>query len=104
MPKRAQNDPGDDTGRPDAIGPHGPNPPSRGRVSGGDAGAEAEVNFDDDEIYAGRGNNARRGGTSTSTGADSGALGPPSEQLSDSNQPSDDDEAGPGTGGNAPAS
>jgi hypothetical protein len=86
MPKRAQ-DPGDEAGRLDPIGPHGPNPPSRGRVSGGDAGAEAEVNFDDDEIYSGTGNNARRGGTSKSTGADSGELGPPSEQLSDSNQP-----------------
>lgn len=86
MPKRAQN-PGDEAGRLDPIGPHGPNPPSHGRVSGGDAGAEAEVNFDDDEIYSGTGNNSRRGGTSKSTGADSGRLGPPSEQLSDSNQP-----------------
>jgi hypothetical protein len=87
MPKRAQNDPGDETGRPDAIGPHGPNPPSRGRLERGDAGAEPQVNFDDEEIYAGRGNNARRGGTAASDGADSGRLGPPSEQLSDSNQP-----------------
>lgn len=86
MPKRAQ-DPGDEAGRLDPIGPHDPNPPSHGRVSGGDAGAEAEVNFDDDEIYSGTGNNSRRGGTSKSTGADSGKLGPPSEQLSDSNQP-----------------
>ncbi len=62
MPKRAQ-DPGDEAGRLDPIGPHGPNPPSHGRVSGGDAGAEAEVNFDDDEIYSGTGNNSRRGGT-----------------------------------------
>jgi hypothetical protein len=54
-------------------------------VSGGDAGAE--VNFDDDEICSGTGNNARRGGTSKSTGADSGELGPPWEQLSDTNQP-----------------
>ncbi|QGW82520.1 hypothetical protein [Variovorax paradoxus] len=86
MPKRAQ-DPGNEAGRLDPIGPHGPNPPSHGRVSGGDAGAEAEVNFDDDEIYSGTGKNSRRGGTSKSAGADSGELGPPSEQLSDSNQP-----------------
>ncbi|MDQ0028086.1 hypothetical protein J2X90_005939 [Variovorax paradoxus] len=72
---------------PQLIGPHGPKPPSHGQVSGGDAGAEAEVNFDDDEIYSGTGNNTRRGGTSKSAGGDSGALGPPSEQLSDSNQP-----------------
>lgn len=94
MPKRAHNDPGDDTGRPDAIGPHGPNPPSRGRVSHGKAGADAEVDFDDDEIYSGTGNNARRGGTSTSTGADSGKLGAPSEQLSDSNQPREQNPGG----------
>lgn len=87
MTKRAHNDAGDGQARLDAIGPHGPNPPSRGRVSGGDAGAEAQVDFDDDEIYSGTGNNARRGGTSKSTGADSGKLGPPSEQLSDSTQP-----------------
>jgi hypothetical protein len=86
MPKRAQ-DPGDEAGRLDPIGPHGSNPPSQGQVSGGDAGAEAEVNFDDDEIYSGTGNNSRRGGTSQSAGGDSGALGPPSEQLSGSNQP-----------------
>lgn len=66
MPKRAQ-DPGDEAGRLDPIGPHGPNPPSHGRVSRGDVGAEAEVNFDDDEIYSG--NNTRRGGTSKSSGA-----------------------------------
>ncbi|VTU18544.1 hypothetical protein H6CHR_01002 [Variovorax sp. PBL-H6] len=87
MPKRPQNDPGDDSGRPDAIGPHGINPPSRGRASGGDAGAEPQVDFDDDEILSGTGNNARRGGTWKATGGDSGELGPPSEQLSDSNQP-----------------
>ena len=85
MPKRAQ-DPGDEAGRLDPIGPHGPNPSSRGHVSGGDAGAKAELNSDD-EIYSGTGNNTRRGGTSKSAGGDSGALGPPSEQLSDSNQP-----------------
>ena len=63
MPKRA-HDPGDEAGRLDPIGPHGPNPPSRGQVSSGDADAEAEVNFDDDQIYSGTGNNARRDGTS----------------------------------------
>jgi len=95
MPKRAQ-DPGDEAGRLDPIGPHGPNPPSHGRVSGGDPGAEAEVDFDDDEIYSGTGNNSRRGGTSKSAGADSGALGPPSEQLSDSNQPREKNANGTG--------
>lgn len=35
MPKRAQ-DPGDEAGRLDPIGPHDPNPPSHGRVSRGD--------------------------------------------------------------------
>ncbi|WGT62414.1 hypothetical protein [Variovorax paradoxus] len=93
MPKRAQ-DPGDEAGRLDPIGPHGPNPRSRGQVRGGDAGAEAEVNFDDDEIYSGTGNNSRRGGTSKSGGGDSGALGPPSEQLSDSNQPREKNASG----------
>lgn len=85
--QRTHNDPGDKAGRLGAIGPHGLNPPSSGCVSGGDAGAEAQVNLDDDEIYSGTGNNARRGGTSKSTGADSGELGAPSEQLSDTNQP-----------------
>jgi hypothetical protein len=87
MPKRPQHSPGDNTGRPDAIGPHGINPPSRGRASGGDAGAEPQVNFDDDEIASTGGSNARRGGTWKATGGDSGELGPPSEQLSDRNEP-----------------
>ena len=86
MPTRAQ-DPGDEAGRLDPSALTGPNPPSRGQVSSGDADAEAEVNFDDDEIYSGTGDNTRRGGTSKSAGADSGVLGPPSEQWSDSNRP-----------------
>ena len=88
MTKRPQQDPNDDSGRPDVIGPRGDlQPPSRGRASSGPAGAEPEVDFDDDEIMSGPGNNARRGGTWKATGGDSGRLGPPSEQLSDSNQP-----------------
>jgi hypothetical protein len=54
MLKRAQ-DPGDEAGRLNPICPHAPNPPSRGRVSGGDAGAETELNFGDGEIYSGTG-------------------------------------------------
>ncbi|VTU22584.1 hypothetical protein H4CHR_01018 [Variovorax sp. PBS-H4] len=43
------------------------------------------------------GNNARRCGTWKATGGDSGKLGPPSEQLSGSNQPREKDP--PGTTG-----
>lgn len=69
-------------------------PPSR--LNEGDTGAASDrpdaggqLNFDDDEIYSGRGNNARRGGTAHAEGADSAPLGPPAEILSDSNLPSD---------------
>jgi hypothetical protein len=58
-----------------------------GRVDGGNSGLHAAVDFDDDEIYSGRGNNARTGGTADAAGGDSGRLGPPSEQLSSSNNP-----------------
>jgi hypothetical protein len=82
----------EDDGLPDAIGPHGEGPPSRGRVDRRSTdGGEAPLNFDDDEIYSGRGNTQRTGGTTPATGGDSGRLGPPSEQLSDSNLPSDPD-------------
>lgn len=81
----------EDDGLPDAIGPHGPQPPSRGRVDRGpDQGAPEPLDFDDDEIMSGRGKAQRAGGTSAAEGADSGRLGPPSEQLSDSNLPSDE--------------
>lgn len=79
---------GDDRGLPDAVGPHGPNPPSRGRVDRGGTAGPAPLDFEDDEIYSGRGKNVRRGGTAAASGSDSGRPGPPSEQLSGSNQPS----------------
>jgi hypothetical protein len=72
----------------DAIGPHGANPPARGEVQGGGTSDTAPLNFDDDEIYSGRGK-VRSGGTTHAEGGDSGKLGPPAEQLSDTNAPSD---------------
>lgn len=55
--------------------------------------AGGTLNFDDDEIYSGRGNTARMGGTANAKGGDSGKLGPPAEILSDRNGPSDPDKA-----------
>jgi hypothetical protein len=80
----------DDAAKPvsDAIGPHDANPPTRGQVQGGGSAETAPLNFDDDEIYSGRGK-VRSGGTTQAPGGDSGKLGPPSEQLSDTNAPSD---------------
>jgi hypothetical protein len=72
----------------DAIGPHDANPPSRGEVQGGGGPDTAPLNFDDEEIYSGRGK-VRSGGTTNAQGGDSAELGPPAEQLSDSNAPSD---------------
>lgn len=60
-------------------------------VSGGDGDGKAALNFDDDEIYSGRTARAHTGGTTASAGGDSGELGPPGEQLSSSNGPSDPD-------------
>ncbi|WP_395349021.1 hypothetical protein [Variovorax sp. UC122_21] len=79
--------PSDDTGLPDAIGPHGDKPPTRARVETGGGPGEPPLDFDDDEIYSGRGR-ARDGGTQQS-GADSGLLGTPAEQLSDRNGPTE---------------
>jgi hypothetical protein len=69
-------------------------PPSA--VNEGDHGAAGEaplasdmLNFDDDEVMSGRGNNARTGGTWDAQGADSGKLAPPREIMSDRNGPSD---------------
>jgi hypothetical protein len=73
----------------DPIGPHGVDEPTGEAVIGGGGPDTAPLNFDDDEIYSGRGNNARTGGTTHAAGGDSGRLGPPSEQLSGSNTPSD---------------
>ena len=75
----------------DAIGPHGVDTPTGEAVVGGGGPDTAPLNFDDDEIYSGRGNNARTGGTTHAPGGDSGKLGPPAEQLSGSNTPSDPD-------------
>ena len=65
-------------------------------VNEGDHGATGEapmagdmLNFDDDEVMSGRGNNERTGGTWAAQGADSGKLAPPREILSDRNGPSD---------------
>lgn len=74
----------------DAIGPHDANPPTRGAVQGGGTSETAPLNFDDDEIYSGRGK-VHTGGTTQAAGGDSGRLGPPAEELSDTNAPSDPD-------------
>ena len=60
-----------------------------GIVSGGNADDRAAVNFDDDEIYSGRTARVHSGGTTAAAGGDSGKIGPPTEQLSSSNGPSD---------------
>ena len=60
-------------------------------VLGGGGPDTAPLNFDDDEIYSGRGKRARTGGTTHAAGGDSGRLGPPAEQLSGTNTPSDPD-------------
>jgi hypothetical protein len=74
----------------DPIGPHGAdNPSDTGAVSGGGGEDKAPLNFDDEEIYSGRGKAARAGGTTHAQGGDSGSIGAPTEQLSDRNGPSD---------------
>ncbi len=75
------------TGTADKAGAQTPN----GIVSGGDAEGRAALDFDDDEIYSGRSARVHTGGTAAAQGGDSGRLGPPSEQLSSSNGPSDPD-------------
>lgn len=60
------------------------------RVDGGNASGKESVNFDDDEVYAGRGNTSRMGGTANAAGGDSGRIGPPGEMLSDRIGPSDE--------------
>ena len=91
-----QDDRGDSPGKigltsdkqPDLVAPSGVN-----RRDHGSAGevpmAGDQLNFDDDEVMSGRGNNQRTGGTWGATGADSGKLAPPSEIMSDRNGPSD---------------
>lgn len=74
----------------DPIGPHGVDKPSAGSaVDGGGGEDKAPLNFDDEEIYSGRGKAVRSGGTTHSKGGDSGRVGAPAEQLSDRNGPSD---------------
>ena len=68
---------------------------SGGRVEGGGTEGTPPLNFDDDEIYSGRGKEVRTGGTADAPGGDSGRLGPPGEQLSNDNGPSDPDRNGP---------
>jgi len=60
----------------------------RTRVESGGTPDTAPLNFDDDEIISGRGR-VRDGGTTQAAGGDSGKLGPPAEQLSRTNGPSD---------------
>lgn len=79
--------------QPDLVAPSGVN--KRGHGSADEAPmAGHTLNFDDDEVMSGRGNNERTGGTWDAHGADSGKLAPPGEILSDRNGPSDS-----GTGG-----
>ena len=97
-PLRGTSDPSEsaDGGvRQDPIGPHGQDTPAPGgHVSGGGSEGTAPLDFDDDEIYSGRGTSVRTGGTADAAGGDSGRLGPPSEQLSSRNGPSDPNRAG----------
>lgn len=65
-----------------------PTPQPRTRVESGGTPDTAPLNFDDDEIYSGR-SRVRDGGTTQAAGGDSGELGPPAEQLSRTNGPSD---------------
>lgn len=76
-----------DDGAPDAIGPSDSGQRPGGQVDGGSAGDRTAMNFDDDEVYSGTGNNSRRGGTTHAAGGDSGKVDKPSEQLSRSNEP-----------------
>ena len=76
--------------QPDLVAPSGVNERDHGSV--GEAPMAGDMlNFDDDEVMSGRGNNQRTGGTWDAHGADSGKLGPPREIMSDRNGPSDND-------------
>lgn len=76
--------------RQDPVAPHGDAAQVRGdRVEGGGGSGTPPLNFDDDEIYSGRGKTVRTGGTASAEGGDSGKLGRPAEQFSDRNGPSD---------------
>ncbi|WPG40191.1 hypothetical protein [Variovorax sp. EBFNA2] len=75
--------------RPPKDAPTTGSPPQpRTRVESGGTPDTAPLNFDDDEIISGR-SRVRDGGTTQAAGGDSGKLGPPAEQLSHTNGPSD---------------
>jgi len=74
--------------QPDLVAPSGVNERDHGSADDKPMGGGA-LNFEDDEIYSGRGNNARTGGTWQAQGGDSGKLGQPAEILSNRNGPSD---------------
>ncbi|GAC1603061.1 MAG: hypothetical protein NVS3B2_07240 [Ramlibacter sp.] len=79
--------------QPDLVAPSGVN--QRDHGAAGEAPMTGDMlNFDDDEVMSGRGNNERTGGTWQAQGADSGKLAPPREMLSDRNGPSDPDRDG----------
>ena len=78
--------------QPDLVAPSGVNERDRGAADDKPMGGGA-LNFNDEEIYSGRGNSARSGGTWDAQGGDSGQLGAPSAGLSDRNGPSDPDKA-----------
>jgi hypothetical protein len=74
--------------QPGLVAPSGVN--ERDHGSAGEAPMAGDMlNFDDDELMSGRGNNQRTGGTWAAQGADSGKLAPPREIMSDRNGPSD---------------
>lgn len=79
--------------QPDLVAPSGVNEGDHG--SAGEAPMAGEMlNFDDDELMSGRGNNERTGGTWEAQGADSGKLAPPREIMSNRNGPSDPERPG----------
>jgi hypothetical protein len=76
--------------QPDLVAPSGVNEGDHGAADEAPMAGEM-LNFDDDEVMSGRGNNERTGGTWAAQGADSGRLAPPREIMSDRNGPSDPD-------------
>lgn len=74
--------------QPDLVSPSGVNERDHGaaddkRMAGG------TVNLDDDDMVHPRGKVTAKGGTWEARGGDSAPLGPPGEELSDRNGPSD---------------
>ena len=64
---------------------------SGGKVIAGGGEGRPPLNFDDEEIYSGRAKAQRSAGTTHAAGGDSGRVGPPAEQFSSTNGPSDPD-------------